>query len=178
MDATKSVADAVVSGTIDIKRSENPWDWLGHGSYFWEDSPTRARQWAVEEARKPNGKIKNPAVLGAVIHLGHCLNLVDTGALELVRAAYEGYRALCKATGQREAVNRGANLGARELDCAVMETLHVLRKEQGLPEFQTVRGFFVEGIELYPKAGFRSLDHVQICVRSPDQILGYFHPRI
>jgi len=43
--------------------------------------------------------------------------------------------------------------------------------------FDTARGFFLEGRELYPTAGFRELDHIQICVRSSKQIIGYFLPR-
>jgi len=27
--------------------SENPYDWLGKGVYFWESDPVRAYQWAV-----------------------------------------------------------------------------------------------------------------------------------
>jgi hypothetical protein len=30
---------------------------------------------------------------------------------------------------------------------------------------------------LYPGAAVRALDHVQICVRNPARILGYFLPR-
>jgi hypothetical protein len=40
-----------------------------------------------------------------------------------------------------------------------------------------VRAFFVEGQELYATAGLRSLDHIQICVRNPRSIIGYFLPR-
>ena len=58
-----------------------------------------------------------------------------------------------------------------------MESLHQLRREEGKPAFDTVRGFFFEGRELYKGAGFRELDHIQICVRSLDQIIGYFWPR-
>ena len=56
-------------------------------------------------------------------------------------------------------------------------SLHQLRREEGKPGFDTVRGFFTEGSELYPGAGFRELDHIQICVRSLKQIMGYFWPR-
>ena len=63
------------------------------------------------------------------------------------------------------------------LDCAMMESRHQLRREEGKPEFDTVRGFFIEGSELYPSAGFRELDHIQICVRWLLQIIGYFWPR-
>ena len=59
----------------------------------------------------------------------------------------------------------------------MIETLHQLRHKEGKPPFDTARGFFLEGRELYPTAGFRELDHVQICVRSSKQIIGYFLPR-
>jgi hypothetical protein len=41
----------------------------------------------------------------------------------------------------------------------------------------TIHGFFMEGHELYADAGFRELDHIQICVRVPKQIIGCFWPR-
>lgn len=59
---------AVVSGQQKLKKSENDYDWLGHGLYFWEDSPARALQWAKEQARRKNSRIREPAVLGAVIN--------------------------------------------------------------------------------------------------------------
>ncbi len=37
--------------------------------------------------------------------------------------------------------------------------------------------YFVEGEELYPGGAVSALDHVQICVRNPARILGYFLPR-
>lgn len=33
----------------DWRPSENEWDWLGHGIYFWEHSPGRALRWAEEK---------------------------------------------------------------------------------------------------------------------------------
>jgi hypothetical protein len=116
-------------------------------------------------------------VLGAVIDLGNCLNLADAEALKQVRAAHDAYLQICAETGAPVARNRGLELRARYLDCAVMETLHQLRQEEGKPAFDTVRGFFIEGRELYAGAGFRELDHIQICVRSPQQIIGCFWPR-
>jgi len=68
-------------------------------------------------------------------------------------------------------------LKARYLDCAVMQTLHKLREDRKLQAFDTVRGFFVEGHALYPDSGFRELDDVQVCARSPQQVLGYCWPR-
>ena len=59
-----------------------------------------------------------------------------------------------------------------------MNFLHQLREEQQRQPFDTVRGFFNEGQPVYPTAGLRSLDHVQICVRNPARIIGFFRPNI
>ncbi|HEY8933501.1 MAG TPA: hypothetical protein VIM44_09335 [Rariglobus sp.] len=173
----KTVALKVVSGQEQQVRSVNEYDWLGSGLYFWEDSQARALQWAQEEVGKPNSKIKIPAVLGAVIDLGNCLNLVDSEHLQLVKAAHEAYVTLCAVSGLMPAKNKGKDLKARFLDKAVFETLHKLREDQRLEAFDSVRAFFVEGEPLYENAGLRALDHVQICVRNPKQIIGYFLPR-
>ncbi|SEK41780.1 hypothetical protein SAMN05421740_101809 [Parapedobacter koreensis] len=46
----------------------------------------------------------------------------------------------------------------------------------GNKEFDSVRGVFWEGNPLYPTAGFREKDHIQICIRNIDCIKGYFLP--
>jgi hypothetical protein len=170
------VAGKIISLNTHLKPSQNAWDWLGHGIYFWEDSHARAERWAMEESQRHGTHIKNPAVVGAIIDLGTCLNLADAEALKQVRAAHDVYLQICAGTGAPVAQNRGSDLRARYLDCAVMETLHQLRQEEGHQPFDTVRGFFMEGRELYAGAGFRELDHIQICVRSPRQIIGCFWP--
>jgi hypothetical protein len=171
------VAQNIISLKDQLKPSQNAWDWLGHGIYFWEDSHARAERWALEESRRHGSEIKKPAVVGAVIELGNCLNLADAEALKQVRAAHDTYLHICAETNAPVARNRGSELRARYLDCAVMETLHQLRQEEGRLPFDTVRGFFMEGQELYAGAGFRELDHIQICVRSPKRIIGCFWPR-
>jgi hypothetical protein len=171
------VAQKVISLKDSLRRSDNPWDWLGHGYYFWEDSPARAMRWAKSESKRPGSKIKRPAVLGAVIDLGNCLNLADADALKQVRAAHNEYERFCDSAGIEKAKNRGPDLRARYLDCMVMESLHRFRQMEDKSAYDTARGFFIEGQELYHGAGFRELDHIQICVRSPRQIIGYFWPR-
>jgi len=171
------IAEKVISNKDNLRPSANPWDWLGHGYYFWEDSPARAMSWAAAESQRAGSKIKQPAVVGAVTDLGNCLNLADANALNQVKTAYNVYEQVCDTMGIEKARNRGPELRARYLDCAVMEWLHQLRQEEGKPPFDTVRGFFIEGKELYPGAGFRELDHIQICIRSSEQIIGFFWPR-
>jgi hypothetical protein len=170
------VARNIVSLKDHLKPSKNAWDWLGHGIYFWEDSHARAKRWAHEESQRHGSQIKSPSAVGAIIDLGNCLNLADAEALKQIRVAHDAYLQICNEAGAPVARNRGSHLRARYLDCAVMETLHQLRQEEEQQPIETVRGFFMEGQELYAGAGFRELDHIQICVRSPKKIIGCFWP--
>ena len=172
-----STAQGLVSGTLHPDLKRNKTDWLGHGFYFWEDSPARALRWARDEQRRNPAKIASPAVVGAVVDLGNCLNLIDAEHLEVVAAAHLIYRQLCASSGAQPLTNKGKEMAARFLDCAVFETLHEFRRNQREVAFDSVRAFFVEGQEIYPTAGLRSLDHIQICVRSLVQIRGFFFPR-
>jgi len=171
------VARNVIALQEHLKPSQNAWDWLGHGIYFWEDSPARAESWAMAESQRDGSKIQHPVVLGAVIDLGNCLNLTEAEALTHVKIAHGEYTKSCQSAGVQTARNRGPDLRARYLDCAVMEMLHQLRHEEKKQPYETIRGFFMEGHELYADAGFRELDHIQICVRASAQIIGCFWPR-
>ena len=61
-----ALARRVVAGEAQLRPSSNLYDWLGSGLYFWEDSPARGLRWAQAEAARDTGKIRQPAVLGAV----------------------------------------------------------------------------------------------------------------
>jgi len=94
----RSVAEQVFAGALSLKPSLNEYDWLGHGIYFWENSPARALDYAHELRDRPERsrrRITEPAVVGAVIDLGVCLNLLDMRALQFVK---EGYEQLLKFT--------------------------------------------------------------------------------
>lgn len=160
-----------------LRPSEKDYDWLGSGIYFWEGSYTRALEWA--QAGVAAKKIEQPAVIGAVIDLRHCLDLFDRGATEQLREAHSTVRKNYRALGLRLPKNTGGtpDRGLRKLDCLVITTLHRLVEEH-TPEQQyaSVRGPFLEGKAVYPTAGFRSHTHIQICVRDTACIKGYFRP--
>src|SRR5688572_27761611 len=66
-----------------LSQSQNLYDWLGGGIYFWEGSPERAASFAeqaMHDERITQGKIKSPFVIGAIIDLGVCCNLLDSQA--------------------------------------------------------------------------------------------------
>jgi hypothetical protein len=155
--------------------SEQSYDWLGPGVYFWEGDPIRAFQWAC----LPWRNIERPSIVGAVMDLGRCLDLTTQEGIEAVRSAYEGLAQIHSMTQQPLPQNAGSEKGKRTLDCAVIRHLHRARQKMAESEpsilpYQTVRALFVEGTELYEGAGFHDKTHVQICVIEQRRILGVF----
>lgn len=159
--------------------SNNKWDWLGPGIYFWESSPARAMQFcgeAVDKKFLTNGAIKKPFVIGAVIDLGLCLNLFDSAALNELRVAYKRLAAAFKGSGTDMPKNQGKDRAARYRDTLVINALHESRIREGYEPYSTVRGGFPEGRPAYPGAGFSEKAHIQIAVRDPKFIKSYFRP--
>lgn len=83
-----------------LKSSENSYDWLGHGIYFWEQNLKRAEEWA----KRRNGK--DAAVVGAVMDLGNCLNLTDSASSEYLKVGYKALKARCEVDGSDLPQNR------------------------------------------------------------------------
>jgi hypothetical protein len=179
----QSIKDEVLQSKTTLNFSTNDFDWLGNGIYFWENDPDRAYEFAVFKQNNPHigkEKIKTPAVIGAVISLGYCLNLVESDSLLLLE---ESYKILKKRMKEIEAPmpqnskigNKGDKV-IRRLDCAVIQNLHSVMREKEQKPFDSVRGVFWEGRDLYPNAGFKQKNHIQICILNPDCIKGYFNP--
>lgn len=172
------VLDALLSGKQqDLKKSENNHDWLGHGIYFWEGNPARALSWAQQRTKQ--SKIEQPAVVGAVIDLRRCLDLFNEDGLLQVQSAHRRLKQDFDQLKQSMPSNSGttSDLLNRRLDCAVLNALHGYRDVDELEPYDSVRAPFLEGGDLYPTAGFRSQNHIQICVRDVSCIKGYFRPK-
>ncbi|MGD0140116.1 MAG: hypothetical protein ABSD28_14675 [Tepidisphaeraceae bacterium] len=176
----RKLAERVFSGHAALRASHNDYDWLGDGIYFWEHNADRAFDFATEVAtrrHRAGQNIKAPAVVGAIIDLGFCLNLLDARFIEMVRAAYEELVRSSAESGIDLPRNTGGHdLLKRNLDCAVVRTLHQAREDAGKEPFETVRAAFVEGERLYENAGFSAKNHIQVCVRDPRCIKAYFRP--
>ncbi len=173
----REIAEKVLAGDQDLVASTNNYDWLGHGIYFWESNEERAKRWAVERMEMPKSKIKDPYAIGAIIDLGHCFNLLQTDHLEMLEKAYETLKDVTEGAEKKIPKNTGGkDRFLRRLDCAVIQVMHREHEEKGNRLFDTVRGLFQEGDEVYPKASFRRGNHIQICVRNRDCIKGYFRP--
>jgi hypothetical protein len=168
----KEVGERLLAGTA-FKPSDNDYDWLGPGIYFWEANPLRGLEFAEEASKRKGSSISNPFVLGSVIELGLCLDLTTSSGLEWVRIAYESLVDVTRAAALKLPSN-GKDKLRRNLDCAVIRRLHTILEVQTLPPIDTVKGIFTEGEPAYPGSGFPEKTHSQVAVRNPRCIKGVF----
>lgn len=187
-----TVRDELLLQPSKIKFSQQPFDWLGHGLYFWENNYERAMQWAIH--KKHRGRIRQPAVIGAVLQLGYCCDFLDSKYINLLSYYFESMSGIYNVAGISLPENKDIskdpykNKLLRYLDCAVIEFMH-LQINQGtgdvtetgklrkLTAFDSVRGAFLEGGPAFEGSGIFSKTHIQICIRNPNCIKGFFMPR-
>jgi hypothetical protein len=137
--------------------SQNDYDWLGSGAYFWEYAPFRAREWSEQRFGA------QACILRAEITLGGCLNLMDTANFDGLRQAFADITAIFTETGIPVPKNRR---GRNRLDRLVIDEFVQAYEETG-GSFDTVRGCFPEGAPLFEGSQLLSHTHVQIAVRNP-----------
>jgi len=169
-----TVYDSVISGDEHLKPSNNAYDWLGNGIYFWENSFERAAEWAK------NKYGVDGRVVGAILDLGNCLDFTDYRSMEILKLGYEMLKINCDAIGEQIPVNKFGksqnDLLLRNLDCAVIQEIHDYNHIMDRDPYDSVRGIFTEGKEVYPGAGIIEKTHTQICIVNPNCIKGYFKP--
>ncbi|MCF0064925.1 hypothetical protein MUK70_29020 [Dyadobacter chenwenxiniae] len=169
----------ILYGLTKFEKSANRYDWLGSGVYFWENDIQRAQSWAEEM----HGK--RAAVIGAKIQLGHCFDISNSSAKEILRIAYAD---LCKDLINSDAaipVNRPHPKAKgnpddnvlRYLDRVVIEHAMILVGDNEPSLFyDTVRAPFQEGFPVYPGSAFREHDHIHLCVRNAELLVDLFDP--
>jgi hypothetical protein len=177
----KDDQERLLNDVMFLKRSNQRYDWLGHGMYFWESDPDRALLWAKQKQKA--GTLNKPASIGAVLDLGYCLDLLNAKNIALLKEFYSLFKQETKMLGTAipENINhpkdRGNDRVLRYLDCAIIEFAHRFLRDNKEKAFDSVRAAFVEGEPIYPHAGFHEKTHIQICVINPNCIKGVFLPR-
>lgn len=172
----KSTAKSVLIDGEPMKPSKNQYDWLGEGCYFWENDCDRAYDFVKD-------KVATPFVIGAVIDLGFCFDLTTQRHIRELKNAYDNTLKLMIEKGNIVLRNKSSknsingDLLLRNLDCYVINTYQDFRKNNSLEQYETIRAGFWEGKEIYDTAGFREKNHIQICVRNLDNIIGFFLPK-
>lgn len=179
----ESVANSLLNKPTKVKKSKNPYDWLGNGFYVWENNLERARIWSETKA-KYNG-IKNPAVIGVVYNLGNCFDLLDSKFINILSYYFDIMKTDFEKLNKELPINKDSKSDIfkdkllRDLDCSVIEFMHYYNAEnKNINEFDTVRGVFTEGGEAFPGSGISKKSHIQVCIRNLNCIKGFFKPRI
>jgi hypothetical protein len=178
----EEVAQRVLLGKGELDYSENAYDWLGKGIYFWEYGPRRAYEWAKWRAQGKGGvgsKVKKPAVIGAYINLGRCFDLLDTANTRFLGDVFGAFEMDCQTKGLRPPRNEPAFEGdidctRRQLDCAVVNFAVEAIEETERTQFQTVRCIFSKGRPAFEGSLIMAKSHIQIAVRDLSAIVGYF----
>lgn len=136
-------------------------------------NPKRGLDWAKELKAARRGAVRTPACVGAIIELGLCLDLMTLAGIDLVRKAHSSLVEIYASAKAKMPIN-STDLLRRNLDCAVIRTVHSVQEDAGDLPLDSVRGIFVEGKPLYENAGFYEKTHIQICVCNPDRIKAVF----
>ena len=187
-----SVRDLLLKDPNRIVISREPYDWLGHGLYFWENNFERALQWTEDKKRR--GKVINPAVIGAVLQLGYCCDFLEARFIRMIESYYHLMAAVCRDNGKQIPKNEDITYDKhkdkllRNLDCSTIEFMHekILiktqtdMKEKGFSDlkiFDSTRGAFTEGGPAFEGSGLHAKTHIQICIRNMNCIKGFFLPR-
>lgn len=139
----KSEQQKLISDPAYIRSSNESFDWLEHGMYFWENNPKRALLWA--EQKRKSGTLINPAIIGAVIDLGRCFDLLDSSNITLLKNCYKLFKIESEKLDKPIPANMdhpkvsGHDKVLRYLDCAVIEFAHSFLKYKDELSFDSVR---------------------------------------
>lgn len=160
-------ATSIVQRSSWFTPSRNDFDWLGHGVYFWEHAPLRAWEWA----RSKYAERTKIAVLGAMIRLGRCFDLLEPANARLLERLHRQYGTAAEEAG--ELPRRNAN-AKKYLDCATMQYACQVFEDEDRP-LDTIRAVFVPSgrkERLWERSGLFHNAHIQLCVRNVDCVLG------
>lgn len=156
----ESIAKQVFDKDEPLAPEEKDYHWLGQGIYFWEHGAERAYDWACENR-------ENPAVIGAIIHLGNCFDLLDLQNTQILSEAWPRFQQAKAAAGEpiphneapKNNPNREKLLHRR--DCAVINWTIEQLEQADTPQYDSVRGVFQESEPVFEDSEIRLKSHIQ-----------------
>jgi hypothetical protein len=166
------IADALVAGEP-FKESDSINEWLGTGIYFWEYAPKQAWWWAQRRLG-----ISGPAVVGAMIRLGNCFDLLGGKNTEALQKSKDGMVKGLRRWHQEIPKNRH---NYKQLDCAAFNYFYHEYQElkaEGEPDIESVRAAYVpteSKKRIWPSSWIYKDTHIQICVRKQSNIIAVWH---
>lgn len=109
----RAVAEKLLAGTP-FNASDNDWDSLGHGVYFWETNPLRAWN-ELQKRKRGKSDVRDPYVVGAVIDLGFCLDLISSTGIRAVESAYLDFVDYCNTASVPVPENTGGHFSGSSI---------------------------------------------------------------
>ncbi|WP_431258953.1 hypothetical protein ACQ86G_01270 [Roseateles chitinivorans] len=182
-----TVRDRLVKGHLPrLTPSSNRYDWLGEGVYFFEGDAQRAMEFA-EAACLQSSKllsarpIVTPSVAGVILCVWRCWDMTTVGGRQDYLEAHDELRKVVSATGRSMPINRSADALDEEtlirgLDCAVFNMGPEMREREGLGPVQLLRAAFYQGRPILDGSEFRVGTHLQLALRDPQCVIGWFLP--
>jgi hypothetical protein len=167
---TAEVAERLVDGEP-FRPSDNDDDWFGRGISFWEYAPKQAWWWTRDLKRNTE-----PAVVGAVIRLGHCFDLLDPLNVATLRQFYEQAVTQWVASGIPVPENVHQH---KRLDCAVFNLFYAAA-DRSSPPLETARAVYVptgSARRIWKRSWIYEQAHIQVCVRQAENILAVWRVR-
>ncbi len=167
----RETALKIVSGEKEFNYSKNDDDWLGHGVYFWEYAPKQAIQWAERRYKKQKRPV---AVLGAMIRLGRCFDLLDPTNAKTLKT----FNRKLVADMNKEKLKIPKNVRAhKRLDCLTLNAFYGAVENNSEPNdsVDTCRAVYVPTQtqdRLWEQSWLYQDTHIQLCVRNTACILG------
>jgi hypothetical protein len=164
---TADVAEQLVNGEP-FRASNNDDDWFGTGVYFWEYAPKQAWWWASTFKRK-----QHPAVVGSIIRLGQCLDLLDPVNVATLKTFHDD--TVNKWNVANMEIPKNGNQH-KKLDCAIFNLFY----DQSTPVIETARAVYVptqSAKRAWARSWIYEESHIQICVRRPKNILAVWRVR-
>jgi hypothetical protein len=141
--------------------SDNDYDCLGDGVYFFQDGLAQARAWATR------AHPSEPAVVQADVRLQDCMDLKDSvGWVPLLGQAYDEMLRVSREQGLP--LPRQTSRTHR-LDRAAIEATVAILEREGT-RIRAVRAVFAEGPPAFPGSFLSEGFHVQVAVRDTDLI--------
>lgn len=182
-----TVRDRLIRGTLrQLTPSANRYDWLGNGVYFFEGDAERALSFATSARDSPSKLLSsrpvvNPAVVGCVFCVSRWWDMTTLEGRRNYVNALAGLEKAQEVLGRPMPINEPAGGSGefsllRRLDCAVFNFGHLSRRQQGLTSYQAVRAAFYQGQPVAHTSEFRAGTHLQIALRDPRCVLGWFLP--
>jgi hypothetical protein len=142
-------------------RSDNDYDCLGDGVYFFEDGLAQASAWATR------AHPSEPAVVQADVRLEDCMDLKDSvGWVPLLAEAHDE---VLRVSREQDLPLPRQTGSTHRLDRMVVEVTVAILERKGTP-IRAVRAVFAEGAPAFPGSFLSEGFHVQVAVRDTDLI--------